>query len=100
MPWSGPRVLPAARSSSRNEAISRASGFVSITELTFGPFLSNAEILSKYISAILRADHSPEVIFSCNSDIVHSSMKSSNKKDTVFRRAFPIPFDYRPPPVM
>ena len=69
-PCSGPRVLPAPRSASRASAISRASGLISITELSAGPALSNASIRFRHESARERADQSPEARPACNSATV------------------------------
>src|SRR5712692_3280112 len=44
MPWSGPITLPVARASSAALAITRASGFSSITEFTPGPDWSSSWI--------------------------------------------------------
>jgi hypothetical protein len=48
IPCSGPRTLPARRSLSRASAMASASGFTTMTELTFGPPWSILRMRARY----------------------------------------------------
>ena len=82
-PCRGPRARPAVRSASRLWAIWRASGFVSSTDRSSGPWSSIAAIRSRYISVISTADQRPDAMPSCRSSTVSSS---SSKVGTSQRR--------------
>jgi hypothetical protein len=77
MPCSGPLDLPDFLSSSIALAMIIASGFISITELSIGPFLSIASIRSRYNLVICSELYLPEAIFSCN-EVIFSSFSSKS----------------------
>ena len=59
IPWRGPLTCPASISRSRASAISRASGLVSMTLRSVGPWRSISSIRWRYISVISREVHRP-----------------------------------------
>src|SRR5215469_8969160 len=73
IPCSGPRGPLAFRSASSASAIASASGLVSITARSIGPFVFTASIRARYASASARAVYSPFVMPDWSPAMVTSS---------------------------
>src|SRR3989440_5998720 len=73
MPCNGPRGPLALRSASSAAACASASGFVSSTERSPGPFLSSASMRCRYTAVIARDVYFPDAIPACSSAMVVSS---------------------------
>src|SRR5438270_9402648 len=77
MPCNGPRGPLALRSASSAVACASASGLVSSTERSPGPFLSSASMRCRYTTVIERDVYFPAAIPACSSAMVASSSSAA-----------------------
>jgi hypothetical protein len=72
-PCNGPRTRPARRSASSASAIASASGFVSMTCRSVGPFRSSSSMRARYCPVIAYDVQRPDAKPACRSAMVASS---------------------------